>query len=143
MRMSYFNIDNTVDVGVFLGALIFVASEGFGSYARPLGSFLVVCSWLNLSSFLTQLPLEIGLHIVMFTKILWTVANLGLLFFIFIVAFGLGFHIILHNEVAAPESGFADNIFWSFLKSYVMMIGEMDYGGLIVDKCFILFMVND
>ena len=66
------------------------------------------------------------------TKILRTVAELGLLFFIFIVAFGLGFHIILHNEVAAPESGFADNIFWSFLKSYVMMIGEMDYGGLIV-----------
>ena len=142
MRKSYFNIDNTVDVGVFLGALIFVASEGFGSYARPFGSFLVVCSWLNLTSFLTQLPLDTGLHIVMFTKILRTVAELGLLFFIFIVAFGLGFHIILHNEVEAPESGFADNIFWSFLKSYVMMIGEMDYGGLIIDKCFIFSIVN-
>ena len=135
MRLAYFNIDNLVDLSLYGLSVFYIAwSHGCAlqedCWSLPLGSLLVTCAWLNLTSYLTQLPFEIGIYIVMFLEILRTVAKLGLLLLIFIVAFGLGFHIVLHNDAAAPESGFEDNAFWSFLKTFVMMVGEMDYGGL-------------
>ena len=60
---------------------------------------MITCSWLNLSSYLTQLPIELGIFIVMFLEIFKTVAKLGLLLLIFIIAFGLGFHIMLSEQV--------------------------------------------
>ena len=85
---------------------------------------MVTISWLNLTSFLTQIP-KLGIYIVMFLEILRTVLKLGLLLAIFIIAFGLGFHVMLYNQVEV-----FDTPSWSFLKTFVMMIGEMDYGGL-------------
>ena len=64
----------------------------------PVGSFLITCAWLNLTSYLTQLP-NMGLYIVMFEEILKTVSKMGLLLAILIVAFGLGFHIMLSHQV--------------------------------------------
>ena len=71
----------------------------FKCLSLPIGSFLITCSWLNLSSYLTQLPIELGIFIVMFLEIFKTVAKLGLLLLIFIIAFGLGFHIMLSEQV--------------------------------------------
>lgn len=96
----------------------------FKCLSLPIGSFLITCSWLNLSSYLTQLPIELGIFIVMFLEIFKTVAKLGLLLLIFIIAFGLGFHIMLSEQEAFKPGG------WSFLKAFVMMIGEMDYGDI-------------
>merc|ERR1711936_159991 len=64
----------------------------------------------------------------MFIEILKTVAKLGILLLIFIIAFGLGFHIMLSEQTSFKSGG------WSFLKSFVMMIGEMDYADMFNDN---------
>ena len=64
-----------------------------------IGSIVITCSWLHLSSYLTQLPIELGIFVVMFWDIFKTIAKLGLLLLIFIIAFGLGFHIMLSEQV--------------------------------------------
>ena len=76
----------------------------FQCWSLPIGSFLITCSWLNLTSYLTQLPIELGIFIVMFLEIFKTVAKLGLLLLIFIIAFGLGFHIMLSEQVSSRSS---------------------------------------
>ena len=64
-----------------------------------IGSIVITCSWLYLSSYLTQLPTELGIFVMMFWDIFKTIAKLGLLLLIFIIAFGLGFHIMLSEQV--------------------------------------------
>lgn len=102
----------------------------------PIGSFLLTCSWLNLLSYFRQWPL-LGIYIIMFTEVLKTVAKFMVILVIFIVAFGLGFHIMLSDrgtgtevdDPCDPPSNPFEDTFWSFMKTYVMMIGEFEYEG--------------
>ena len=99
----------------------------------PIGSFLLTCSWLNLLSYFRQWPL-LGIYIIMFTEVLKTVAKFMIILVIFIIAFGLGFHIMLSDSTTdADEPGPFNETLWSFMKTYVMMIGEFEYEGTIND----------
>ena len=55
-------------------------------------------AWLNLLGDVRQLPF-LGIYVIMFFDILKTFMQFGLVFVIFIVAFGLGFHLLLINQV--------------------------------------------
>ena len=64
----------------------------------PVGSLLVTCSWLNLTSYGSQMPF-LGIYILMLQQIVSTILKLSTLIIIFIIAFGLGFHVILNKIV--------------------------------------------
>ena len=55
-------------------------------------------AWLNLLGDVRQLPF-LGIYVIMFFDILKTFMQFGLFFVIFIVAFGLGFHLLLIEQV--------------------------------------------
>ena len=55
-------------------------------------------AWLNLLGDVRQLPF-LGIYVIMFFDILKTFMQFGLVFVIFIVAFGLGFHLLLIEQV--------------------------------------------
>ena len=55
-------------------------------------------AWLNLLGDVRQLPF-LGIYVIMFFDILKTFMQFGLVFVIFIVAFGLGFHLLLIDQV--------------------------------------------
>ncbi len=57
----------------------------------------------------------------MFFDILKTFLRFGIVFIIFIVAFGLGFHLLLINQTPFQTVGY------SLLKTSVMMTGEFEY----------------
>ena len=116
MGFFYFFSVDSIDLYLYGGAVLFLSlaqvaqgclgqddSEGVShplcSVLPMFGSILITCSWLHLSSYLTQLPIEIGIFVVMFREIFKTIAKLGLLLLIFIIAFGLGFHIMLNDQV--------------------------------------------
>jgi hypothetical protein len=63
-----------------------------------MGAITITLAWLNLLGTVCQLPI-IGIYVVMFYDILKTFFRFAIVFIVFIVAFGLGFHILLQNQV--------------------------------------------
>lgn len=63
----------------------------------------------------------------MFCDILYSASVFGIILLIFIVAFGLGFHILFINHLAF------DTPSWALLKTYVMMIGEFEFEGIFTE----------
>ena len=57
----------------------------------------IVLAWLNLLVYIRQLPF-LGIYVIMFIDILKTFLSFAAIFFIFIVAFSLGFHALILNE---------------------------------------------
>ena len=68
----------------------------------PFGSFLLTASWLNLTTYLKRLP-WIGMFFVMFKTVFFTVFKLALLVSVLLVAFGLGFHVMLHGYMVSSK----------------------------------------
>ena len=77
-------------------------------------------AWLNLLGDVRQLPF-LGIYVIMFFDILKTFMRFAVVFLIFIVAFGLGFHLLLINQTPFETVSF------SLLKTSVMMTGEFEY----------------
>jgi hypothetical protein len=63
-----------------------------------MGAITITLAWLNLLGTVRQLPI-IGIYVIMFYDILETFFRFAIVFIVFIVAFGLGFHILLQNQV--------------------------------------------
>jgi hypothetical protein len=83
-----------------------------------MGAVTVTLAWLNLLSAIRQLP-HLGIYVIMFFDILKTFFKFAVVFIVFIIAFGLGFHILLSNQTPFE---FVGN---SLLKTSIMMIGTL------------------
>ena len=68
-----------------------------------LGAFTVLCVWLNFLLFFRRFP-ALGIYVVMVTEILKTFARFFVIFFLFVIAFGLSFHLLLQNQVCVTFS---------------------------------------
>ncbi len=86
----------------------------------PLLAVTLTLAWLNLLGDFRHLP-SLGIYIIMFFDVLKTFMNISLIFLIFIVAFGLGFHLLCMNQVPFHS------LHGSLLKTVVMMTGEFEY----------------
>ena len=66
----------------------------------------------------------VGKYIILFQDVIFTFLSVSIVFVIMIISFGFGFHALLSNrdEFATPYDG--------VLKSFMMMLGEIDYGGI-------------
>jgi transient receptor potential cation channel subfamily A protein 1 len=78
----------------------------------------VTLAWLNLLGDVRELPF-LGIYVIMFFDILKTFLRFGIIFFIFIIAFGLGFHLLLVNQTPF------EYVRGSLIKTAVMMIGKL------------------
>lgn len=65
---------------------------------NSLGATAVYLSWIGLVLVMRKFP-KLGIYVVMFTDIFKTFAQFFVVCFLFIVAFGLGFHILLYDQV--------------------------------------------
>ena len=127
MKGRYFQFYNLVDWVVYLLAIVFVFDfcvdydfgwEGckgpkvgiitfrrmscytlFQCWQWPVGSFLVTVIWLNFLAYFQHVPF-FGIFILMFKDISRTAFNFLLILFIFLIGFGLGFHILFINHVS-------------------------------------------
>lgn len=59
-----------------------------------MGAITVVLAWLNLLGDIRQLPF-LGIYVIMFFDILRTFFKFAVIFLLFIIAFGLGFHALI------------------------------------------------
>ena len=81
-------------------------------------TILITVAWLNLLSYLRQFW-NLGIYIIMFVEILKTFTQFAVIFAIFIIAFGFGFHFLLINQTSFGQ------VRYTMLKTSVMMIGGM------------------
>ncbi|XP_031561478.1 transient receptor potential cation channel subfamily A member 1 homolog [Actinia tenebrosa] len=87
---------------------------------NSVGAAAVYLSWTNLVLFMRKFP-KLGIYVVMFTHIFKTFARFFVVFFLFIVGFGLAFHILIYEQVPFATPG------RSMLKTTMGMLGEFEY----------------
>ncbi|XP_064629244.1 transient receptor potential cation channel subfamily A member 1 homolog [Lineus longissimus] len=128
-------IENYIEWFVYLTAILLVVDfeqcqteTGLRlDWQWQLGALSVFWSWINLLLFIRRLPV-FGLYVVMFTTILRSFLLFLPVLLLFIVAFAISFHCLLANQVSFRYE------ITSIIKTFVMMVGEMDYGNMFDDR---------
>merc|ERR1719361_952900 len=106
---------------------------------RHLAAISIVLSWAELIVMLGRHPKlkEYNIYVTMFLKVLKTFAFFLVWYSLFIVAFGLGFFILLHkvdNKPAGEDDYVFFNKAWtSLVKTTTMFIGELEFSDIPVD----------
>jgi len=136
MQSRYLGLSNTVDWFLYVVSVCFVINleldisfdhcTGAKCWQWPGGALIVTLSWLNMLGYIRQLP-YFGIYVIMFFDVLKTVMKLSLLMVVFLLAFGLGFNILLVSQEPFAESGIA------ILKTLVMATGEFEFEGMFVE----------
>ncbi|XP_037045285.1 transient receptor potential cation channel subfamily A member 1 isoform X3 [Bradysia coprophila] len=100
-------------------------------------SVTVFLSWFNLLLFLQRFD-QVGIYVVMFLEILQTLMKVLMVFSILIIAFGLAFFILMSktsSNQSANHLSFS-SIPMSLLRTFSMMLGEMDFVGTYVQPFY-------
>ncbi|XP_063697805.1 transient receptor potential cation channel subfamily A member 1 [Culicoides brevitarsis] len=95
-------------------------------------SIAIFGSWFNLLLLFRRFD-QIGIYIVMFLEILQTLIKVLTVFSILIIAFGLGFFILLFK----PNHLSFATISLSLLRTFSMMLGEIDFIGTYVQPYYL------
>ena len=88
---------------------------------------VLTLAWINLLVYMRQIPV-FGKYITIFQDVLNTFLKVTIIIVIFLVAFALGFHVLL-----AYQEPF-NRVEFSLLKVAMMMSGEFDYGAIGLDS---------
>ncbi|XP_055841989.1 transient receptor potential cation channel subfamily A member 1 isoform X1 [Episyrphus balteatus] len=99
-------------------------------------SIAVFLSWFRLLLFLQRFD-QVGIYVVMFLEILQTLIKVLMVFSILIIAFGLAFYILL-SKIMDPQPNHLSfsNIPMSLLRTFSMMLGELDFVGTYVNTFY-------
>ena len=88
---------------------------------------VLTLAWINLLIYMRQIPV-LGKYITIFHDVLYTFLKVTIIIIIFLVAFALGFHVLL-----AYQEPFS-RVEFSLLKVAIMMSGEFDYSDIGLDS---------
>ncbi|XP_033741695.1 transient receptor potential cation channel subfamily A member 1 homolog [Pecten maximus] len=130
-KLQYLGWENFIEWLTYVFALLLVIdfqecqrSTGYRfDWQWSLGAIAIFLAWIDLVLFLQKFP-RFGIYVVMFKDILNTFIQFFVVFFLFIVAFALGFYTVLQNQVPFKTFGQA------LVKTSVMMIGEFEFDGI-------------
>ena len=75
------------------------------SWQWNFGAIAIVMCWIGLVMFIQKFP-KIGIYVVMFNSILRTFFEFFIVFLLFIIAFGLGFFVLIQNQVSLVSTLF-------------------------------------
>ena len=110
IHLRYFKeFENYIDLMVYILAVFLVIPFGSNCWCPTnwqwqLGAIGVFLAWINLILFLKRVPL-LGIYVLMFNAILQTFLKFALIAFLFVVAFGIAFYMILYKAVVVSGSG--------------------------------------
>ncbi|XP_017476744.1 PREDICTED: transient receptor potential cation channel subfamily A member 1 [Rhagoletis zephyria] len=149
-RLHYiFEIVNLISWVLHISALIMVwpvfCSDGnISTVHYSAAAVAVFLSWFRLLLFLQRFD-QVGIYVVMFLEILQTLIKVLIVFSILIIAFGLAFYILLSKcgiyavsqiNDAQPNHLSFSNIPMSLLRTFSMMLGELDFVGTYVNTYY-------
>ena len=109
---------------------------------RYLAAFAIILSWSTLITLVGRHPKlsKYNVYVTMFYTILKTFAVFLVWYSFFLIAFSLGFYIMLHKDVQVKEDSdeeedyvFFDNPWLSLIKTATMFVGEIEFSDIPVD----------
>ena len=146
LKRYFSSTENWVEISIMvLTTLILIPgsteSEGRSEVKRHLAAFLIVLAWGELIVLLGQHPKlrEYNIYVTMFFKVLKTFLLFLTWYFMFIIAFGLGFYILLHKTMTKGDKNgeedykFFDKVWLSLVKTATMLAGELEFSDIPID----------
>ncbi len=132
--------ENWIEVSViFLVSTILLFDRGSFDLKRHLAAVAIVLSWAQLITLVGKHPKlnRYNIYVVMFYKVMKTFLFFLCWYAFFIVAFGLGFYIMLHDPSAPPvaEAAEDDYVFFNspwlaLVKTSTMFVGELEFSDI-------------
>jgi len=148
LRRYFFTVENWIELTmiVLVSVILFLPDDGNRELKRHLAGISLLLSWAELITFVAKHPrlTRYNVYVTMFYKVLASFFFFLLWYIFFIVAFGLGFYIILHKDDEIPEEGkeveeedglqqFFNNPFLTFVKTSTMFVGELEFSDIPID----------
>ena len=96
-------------------------------YSNSSGAITLTATWLNLLSLIRKMP-YFGIYVVMFIDVSYTFLKVSFVCLLFIIAFCLGFNVLLSNQP------YFSSIIYAMIKTLIMTSGEMEYDNLFFDN---------
>ena len=124
---------------VVLVAVLLVKNRDDFDLNRHLAAISIVLSWAELIVMLGRHPKlkEYNIYVTMFLKVLKTFIFFLAWYSLFIIAFGLGFFILLHKvddePVGEDDYVFFNKAWTSLVKTTTMFVGELEFGDIPID----------
>jgi transient receptor potential cation channel subfamily A member 1 len=132
---------NLVSWLLYISAIIMVSpmlcNQELNHVHFSAASITVFLSWFNLLLFLQRFD-QVGIYVVMFLEILQTLIKVLMVFSILIIAFGFAFFILLSKTThPLPNHLSFSSIPMSMVRTFSMMLGEMDFVGTYVQPFYV------
>jgi hypothetical protein len=114
--------------------------EDHNELKRHLAGITIVLSWAELITLVGKHPrlTRYNVYVTMFYKVMGTFCFFLLWYAFFIVAFGLGFYIMLHKDTDTPlEEGayiFFNKPWLALVKTSTMFVGELEFSDIPIDR---------
>ena len=120
----YLDLHNLCDWFTYVGPILvvscFTECGAMTEWQYQVGIACVFVACMNLIYFIRIIPF-LGIYVMMVMLMLRNFMQFFTIMFLFIIAFGICFFLLLHNQMAFSTP------FFSIMKNWVMMVGEMDF----------------
>ena len=147
LKRYFSSTENWVEIAILILTSILLIPgfyEDSFEVKRHLAAFAIVLAWAELIVLLGQHPKlrEYNIYVTMFFKVMKTFLLFLTWYFLFIIAFGLGFYILLHKTSSKLTSGgqsgeevykFFDTVWLSLVKTATMLAGELEFSDIPID----------
>merc|ERR1711962_1875206 len=134
------SFENWTEITIVILSFVILITEGKQfELNRHLAAITIVLSWAELIVMFGRHPKlkEYNIYVTMFFKVLKTFIFFLAWYSLFLIAFGLGFFILLHKDTdEAPSKDdyvFFDKAWTSLVKTTSMFIGELEFSDIPVD----------
>ncbi|CAG7728806.1 unnamed protein product [Allacma fusca] len=119
-----FNFENGVWWAMNISSLsmVFMPLMFAEPLQNPCASLSAFLCWFYLLVFLQRFDI-VGIYVVMFLEILYTLLRVLMIFSVLIIAFALAFYILLSN---GQHIAF-ENVTLSIVRTFAMMLGDLDF----------------
>ncbi|XP_040572120.1 transient receptor potential cation channel subfamily A member 1 homolog [Lepeophtheirus salmonis] len=139
-RRYVFSPENWIEIAVVGLAVTLLSAGAYGcniSLKRHAAAIVIVLSWSEMVTMIGRHPKlsTYNIYVIMFYRVLWTFIVFLIWYSMFIIAFGLGFYILLHDDDGSSslenkEYPFFDYLGLTLVKTFTMFVGELEFSDL-------------
>ena len=139
IKRYFTSFENLMEITIIVLVTVLITNQDdCGEVNRHFSAIVIVLSWAELIVLVGRHPKlkEYNIYVTMFLKVLKTFLFFITWYSLFIIAFGLGFYILLHKaeeEVQAEDYVFFNRAWLSIVKTTTMFVGELEFSDIPID----------
>jgi len=155
IKRYFFQMENWVEnATIALGFIILYNNKNEFEFNRNLAAIAIFLSWSRMITLIGKHPKNnhLNIYVTMFFKVLWSFFRFLSWYGLFIIAFGLSFFIMLHEDKEATVNTNQDDdedkyeyfntTFLSIVKTMTMFVGELEFSDIPINLDSFLMPVN-